>query len=533
MSSPESVLSENEKRLLERRDEFKRADAIQKVEETTKLLGNLGLIAERLRKTDPKLVKKIGNAAVEMNELLASLGVDQLTTPQEEDIVTIQEPLHLVEEIAAPQEEVTVIQEPENQEPQEVREVASGRTAKGDEWLVSKIGEDWATQLGLHEDASYQEIAEAIVKLLFIKKPNTPETIAARIVAKLEGLEPKEIASLPNGDTASASAVNQFFNLLPQRLRGISSHSYVKVPKPSFPRPTPPAIDSVQVVEEKAEQKPSLITEAEAERVDEEPHHVKLSLRIGEYLGFTEAEQKDLELFLNPTALANMTRSKRETIVKVRENIRHLVHDPQVGLTKAESLWIIRSFGIYDMQGVVQDRDPIPMIELARQSKQNNNLPEFIYSGLKKLFATPEERELAVDHFLNSVTDPNSISDEEFKAMRSELISRVAQQTGMSDEGIKALEKRIQFGTEDEHRIASDELTHVLNEIRTQVVNSGGVNSGNPIIDKSIKQFLSHNIMASHIDAIRLELPENLQKFPSGVERVIAAGLHMVYSKVA
>ena len=110
----------------------------------------------------------------------------------------------------------------ETEEIQEIEEVSVRPISKKAlRWLEGDLGENWREKLNVTEDASFEEISEAILSSVTIDPPNTIERSTARIMGRLKGLTASQIAAELPGD--SAAKIGAYFAHVLKRVRIVQS----------------------------------------------------------------------------------------------------------------------------------------------------------------------------------------------------------------------------------------------------------------------------------------------------------------------
>lgn len=539
-------LTDNEKAVLKHRPQIERTIALANVAELGVLLQDLETAVEAVRTSkDIETVTRLGNLALQITRQLRELGITEPVgaRPAPEQAVSLPD-APASDELPTPAE-VEIVDT-------EARAVA-GLDPKVEEWFVAHGGENWLARLGLPPATSLEVIADKLVGLTAIRHPNTRERSLQCIMAYLRGENATAISK--QGDLGSTGAIQQYIHKVRRGFKAryapqgtpvaevietevpVVEEEVEELPAPEPLRPEPVSIQPTRV-REVTERIPEIVVPpAPVERaIEEEPLHVQLTHRIKEVARLQGAEVAGLQSFLDPKSRGDMTPAKLAAIDKVRKVIRDKIDDPAFDLSPAEMQWVRRSLGVYTFAGTPRDRDPMPVVELtrsARQPGQKDDIPTFIYEGLEKLFAEKTGASRQIDSLVQAAIDPASLDETQFKLRRDELLAELADTGELSAEEVAAIKIRSRFGAKDEHRAVNDAVKTALRRFEQRIVKQGGVNSGNPLIDLIFKKFSSSNYMAGHLDALRAELPPELQRDPSTVERIVAAGIKSIYRRKA
>jgi hypothetical protein len=504
--------------LLASRSEFERADAIQGVAELSVFLsGSVESTVEKVRQASPELIKKLGSKVHEVLLLLNEL-------PALETTVETIEPL--APEPVIVEQPVMAIEETKQEAPDELLAGNPLLSKKGLRWLERCFGEQWADKLGLSLTDGSDVVTARILELTNPRNSSTAQKSRTRIKGLLDGLSTAEISALSPGDNVAATSMH--FSNLAKKFKSLETIPHSR----SHGSSSVSGMFSQELAS--GERSPRSAVRTLEHRLDDEPQHIHLSIIIAEQLQLSGMQKFALQSFLDPKSRSDMTSAKIEAVQQIRDAIRDKINSPAIDLSAAEKQWIRRSFGVYVFQGDPQDREPVSIFELraaVQKPGQKDDIPGLIYDGLDKLFTTDESRVYSVDRYTQAALNPEAVSADEFDILHAELIAELAETNTFSADQLEAFAKRSRYGRNGGHQEVSEALKGALRQIEQQLIQRGGVNSGNDLIDSTVKKFLQPNRMLSHLDAIKAELPLDMQQDPTVVERMIVAGIHSLYEQ--
>ena len=503
-------LTSEEEALLARRSEFVVADAIHNLGALSLALSTgMDQTVERVRAADPALIKALGKMAhallKRVDELPVFVVTDPVVVTEPSETFVEQEAFPVLVEVAAVAEVAEVV--PHEKSYNEI-------SVEGIQWLEKGLGSGWASRLGVPIDAPREVVAEALLLLVpSVRKPNTSERIISRFMwclSRGDGLATQPLMPDDN-PTAAYQYVRQFM------LRSAVDTQVSTAPE----RDKPDELDDLLAA-------PAVKSVEEAERP-----HVEISARIASKLQLTGAQKQGLLNFLDLKARGDMTQPKIEAVKLVREDIRNKLEDPGYGLSSVEKRYLRESLGIYVFQGHPQERTPIPLSELTGPSwsMQKRAVPGHVYSGLDKLFSGTLENRVSIDSLTQAAIELDSMTDEEFHAQRDALFADMSRDGILTEAQSVALNRRSQFGENNEHMDASADLREAVRTIERHVIELSGVNSGSELIDQALKKFISPVTISSHLNALREQLPETMKYKPQAIERIIVAGIQSVYKQ--
>jgi len=541
MAEHADYLTQQERELVTRRAEFETATAIQGLAQlAARLSGDLSDDAERIRSADPELAKKIGRKTAQILALIEALptrsSVDETEVKPmtfEAEIITPVE-TSLDNQLDAAEVAQVVIAKPEQAIPElEISE-------DGIRWLVRSFSTNWKNILEVSPTDTIESISERIAAMVPVRAPNSLEKAATRISGRLKGLSTQEIADLIPDDTKGAAQV--YLSLTAKRLSFLHPEPLRSV---SLNKTAPVILETEVEANTQGLAEDEEIDTREAERLEQEPKHVQLSVLIGEKLTFTESQQLALQSFLDPSSSGTLSDQKREIVELVRQEIRNKIDLESLDLTDAERRWVRTGFGVYTAFNQPKDVEPLTlhdMIKSGRTPSQKNEIPVFVYNGLDKLFADVVETAevevveveqpavLSLDDFVRAAVEPEMLTKEAYEHYRAEVEKELVESGNFSTGQVAVLMKRSRYGQNAEHQQVNGMLKSAMTKLMRKVVQNGGVNSGNPIIDSSFKKFIFPNFVTSNLDAIKANLPQQMQDDPEIVERVILAGMYSVYA---
>jgi hypothetical protein len=521
MAEKLSYLSASEQELLARHDESKLVDTIYTVGVLASRLVSMSEVAGQIRESDPMLAKKIGNKARQVLALLEQLGVVPVISVE----MTFVEGTEEIEEpILVQMAELTV--------ELEIKPLANeGVTPKGMKWLVKHLSIDWHLRLGIDQDASAETIADALIQADTTRRHGPLSRYKTRLIGKLEGKSDVDTATLTSGD--NKMAVYMYARSLFTRVNQDGTHE--PVAQSMFKEST--------IVGESASitrlPKPAVVEYPDVHKLkqtmDNEPVLEELSDMISVVVGLTGPHRVALRSFLDPKTKTDMTSFKEDAVRQVREVIREKIDDPLYGLTQPQKQWLRRSFGVYSFNGSPQDQKPIPLNELSflkNSLNRTTDIPRHIHFALDKLFTQQPDAVRCITELTQGAIALESMPEEIFEHERNLLFQNLSESGILTTVQAEALRRRSQFGEKNQHMESSSHLKEALRVILSQVVASGGVNSGSQLIDAELIKFIGPVLMSSHLDALRSELPLELQEDRRYIERIITAGISSVYEQI-
>jgi len=535
MAEHADYLTHDEREVLARRPELESADAIRGVAQlAVRLSGDLTTDMNRIRQADPELAMKLGRKTAQILALLESLPPALIA-----EVPVESEPIAEPEII-----EPTVVAVPQITNPTSEQMSPELEISKiGRRWLEKSFGTEWKDVVRLSPLDTIESISARIAAMVPSSTPEMQEKAIARITGRLKGLSVTETAALSANDTAAGaqvylSVMSKKLGLLarPVSLRSVpTNESAVVVPTYDFENETVDLDNQAEVIADIDE----------AERLEQEPKHVQLSVLIAEKLSFTESQQLALQSFIDPASSGTLSDQKREVVELVREEIRDKIDIEGFDLTDAERRWVRSSFGVYTAFNKPKDVTPLTLHEMmnnGRNPSQKNEIPGFVHAGLDKLFADPAEvvaveqtadilpATPSLEDFIRAAVEPDTLTKEAYQLYRAEVEKGLIDSGDFSVKQVAALMKRSRYGRNGEHQQVNGMLKSALTKLMKKAMQDGGVDSGNPVIDSSFKKFILPNFMTSHLDAIKANLPEAMQQDPEIVERVILAGMYSLYT---
>ena len=545
MAERADYLTHEERELLARRSEFESADAIQGVAQlAVRLSGDLAIDIDRIRQADPELAKKLGRKTAQILALLDSLP----PAPTVETTEAIQDTVEVSvepEPIAAPNSIEPVIveaQESLNSTPEQILpELEISKI--GLRWLEKSFGADWKTAVRVTPTDTIESVSARIVAMAPPSTPTMHEKAVARIAGRLKGLSATETVALSTDDTPAGAQV--YLSVMSKKLSSLTPPMSLRSAPINTNTIVTPTYDFENETVDIDVQTEVVANIDEVERLEQEPKHVRLSVLISEKLEFTESQQLALQSFLDPASSGTLSEQKREVVELVREEIRDKIDIEGFDLTDAERRWVRSSFGVYTAFNQPKDVKPLTLHEMmnnGRNPSQKNEIPGFVYAGLDKLFTDAVHVERvekiadilpgspSLDDFVRAVVEPDTLTKEAYQQYRAEVEKELVDSGDFSVKQVAALMKRSRYGRNGEHQQVNGMLKSALTKLMKKAMQDGGVNSGNTVIDSSFKKFILPNFMTSHLDAVKANLPEEMQHDPEIIERVILAGMYSLYA---
>jgi hypothetical protein len=449
--------------------------------------------------TSPELVRKIGRAvqkSVRLLELLAP------TTDTKTEIVADAE----VETEIVPE---ATSSEPVVEEDLPTPEVFLGSsenppydiTRSGEKYIEAVFGKGWKTELNVDDQTTAQSIAEKIVTLTPPRKPNTPEKMAARIVGRLHGLSAKDIAEQLH-DTVAATS--QSYITLKSRIAELKAKDRGESTVPAQVITPSEIVETVPTIHTEI----ILDNEEDSEETQEAEPRETVEALLTRHFNLSGVDRVALASYLNLKMRSDMTPAKVKLAEQLRPEVRAWFDHPTYKLDTDTAKVLRRAFGVYVMQGSPVDRAVFSLQGAFSEVTKAKYVPEFAQSIDDALYAifndAPKEETVPV------VKEAGLITEETKQEVTEPSYRRVFEL--LRDSGTLDTEDYVElskwFSLADKGAV-NDELTSQLllqltPKIRRQIIDNGGVKSGDERIDSHTRQYVTAKNTALHQYAARV-----------------------------
>lgn len=558
MAHGDDYLNEGEKELLKRRGQFHAAETIESLAGIAVLLSR-NETREAIRKLDPETARALGNYARMLLLHLPQLPDDQVEEVETENTPLIEETVptdmsdefeseQVVVELAVDepaQIEATEPSAPEEIEPAAVEEPETIEKVSdihplGQAWLKEVFGERWNEVLSIPIDSSAQQVASAIIRQYPVKAPVTQFGAITRYVGKLRGLSTKEVSD--KGKNGSSATIQMFYMNLSKRVARNSQRDILQAIE-QVESPVETVVPAVlDVVEEALPETDEVQQTPPAVAVEETVASKEITLkdivgRIKSKATLENTQAIALEAHLNPSKKPDVTAARTKMLEAVQSVLATELKNSDYALE-------LRQYELMDTVFAIGGQSfPVSVGEIARNDRLDRSkrvIAQEIYDALGIIFhevAVVEEKKAAPvekapyvfdgEVYMRAALQPETVTEARFAELRKELLRELVRTGQLTSEHAAALFLRMKYSPKGEHKLRSQDLDNLFQDMRKRMADKGGKISEHPGINNIVQKFIESTFPETTIEAMKRGRSTNVTI--QQMERLLAAGIHSLY----